>query len=214
MKATLVARSVVLTAILASTSAFAAETTGAPAMTKGDPKLAEPIVNQVCAACHNADGNSVIPTNPKLAGQGYDYLLKQLTNFKSGDRKSAVMQGIVATLSPDDMKNLAAYFSSQVTKPATAKDATLALEGQKIFRGGVAGAGVPACAACHGAQGLGIPSEFPRLAAQHSEYVYDQLNKFRVGERANDGAKMMRTIAARLTDNDMKAVAAYVQGLR
>jgi cytochrome c553 len=202
----------VLAAAMMTAPAFGGDMPAA--VTKGDPKQAEAIVNQVCAACHNADGNSVIPTNPKLAGQGYEYLLKQLTNFKSGDRKSAVMSGMVATLSPDDMKNLAAYFSSQTTKPATAKDAALALDGQKVFRGGVQGAGVPACAACHGAQGLGIPVEFPRLSAQHAEYVYDQLNKFRTGERANDGAKMMRTIASKMTDSDMKAVAAYIQGLR
>jgi cytochrome c553 len=202
-----------LVAALAATSAFANEPAAAPA-SKGDPKAAESIVTQVCAACHAADGNSVAAANPKLAGLNAEYINKQLTNFKSGDRKNAVMGGIVASLSPQDMLNLAAYFSAQQPKPGTAKDQELALLGQKVFRGGVMGAGVPACASCHGPQGAGIPVQFPRLAGQHADYIYTQLNSFRVGERANDGAKMMRTIAAKMTDADMKAVAAYIQGLR
>lgn len=184
------------------------------AATTGNAKAAEPIVTQVCAACHNMDGNSAIATNPNLAGMNAEYLYKQLSEFKSGTRKGTVMPGMVASLSDDDMKNLAAYFSAQKAKPATAQDQALALAGQKIFRGGVQGAGVPACASCHGAQGQGIPVQFPRLAGQHSDYVYGQLNAFRVGERANDAARMMRTIAEKMTDADMKAVSAYIQGLR
>jgi cytochrome c553 len=202
-----------LVAALVATSAFA-NPDAAPAAAKGDPKAAESIVNQVCAGCHAADGNSTVATNPKLAGLNAEYINKQLTNFKSGDRKSAVMGGIVASLSPQDMLNLAAYFSAQQPKPGTSKDQELALVGQKIFRGGIQGAGVPACASCHGPEGKGIPVQFPRLAGQHSDYIYTQLNNFRLGTRANDGAKMMRTIAAKLTDADMKAVAAYIQGLR
>lgn len=181
---------------------------------KGNPAAAAAIVNQVCAACHNADGNSTNPANPKLAGQGYDYLHKQLVNFKSGERKSAVMSGIVAKLSETDMVNLAAYFSEKQTRPGTAKDREKALLGEKIYRGGVQGSGVPACASCHGANGQGIPVQFPRLAGQHAGYVQDQLNKFRTGERANDAAKMMRVIAARMTPQEMEAVAQYIQGLR
>lgn len=203
----------ILAAGLASASAFANEPlAGAPV--KGDPRKAETIVNQVCAGCHAVDGNSAAPANPKLAGLNYEYINKQLVNFKSGERKSAVMQGMVATLTPDDMKNLAAYYSMQKPKEAKAKDQALALLGQKIYRGGVQGTGVPACASCHGAQGQGIPTQFPRLAGQHTDYIYTQLNKFRTGERANDGAKMMRTIAAKMTDSDMMAVATYIQGLR
>ena len=202
-----------LVAALAATSAFANTPAAAPA-SKGDPKAAESIVNQVCAGCHSVDGNSATAANPKLAGLNAEYINKQLTNFKSGDRKSAVMSGIVAKLEPQDMLNLAAYFSAQQPKPGTSKDQELALHGQKIFRGGVQGAGVPACASCHGPQGKGIPVQFPRLAGQHSDYIYTQLNNFRVGTRANDGAKMMRSIAAKMTDADMKAVASYIQGLR
>lgn len=202
-----------LVAALAATSAFANAPAAAPA-SKGDPKAAESIVNQVCAGCHSVDGNSVVAANPKLAGLNAEYINKQLTDFKSGARKNAIMSGMVATLTPQDMLNLAAYFSAQQPKPATSKDEALALQGQKIFRGGVMGAGVPACASCHGPQGKGIPTQFPRLAGQHGDYVYTQLNAFRLEERSNDAAKMMRTIAAKLTDADMKAVASYIQGLR
>jgi cytochrome c553 len=186
----------------------------AEAPSKGNPKAAEAIVTQVCAACHSVDGNSTTPANPKLAGQGYDYLHKQLTNFKSGERKSPVMSGIVAKLSPADLTNLAAYFSEKQAKPGTAREMDKALLGQKIYRGGVQGSGVPACASCHGAKGQGIPVQFPRVAGQHAKYTLDQLNKFRAGERANDAAKMMRVIAAKMTPQEMEAVAQYMQGLR
>lgn len=200
-------------AAVAATSAFAANPAAGPA-SKGDPKAAESIVTQVCAACHGADGNSPTAANPKIAGLNAEYINKQLADFKSGERKNAIMAGMVASLSPQDMLNLAAYFSAQQPKPGTAKDQALALTGQKIYRGGVLGAGVPACASCHGPEGNGIPVQFPRLAGQYSDYVYTQLNSFRLGTRANDGAKMMRTIATKMTDGDMKAVAAYIQGLR
>jgi cytochrome c553 len=202
-----------LVAALVATSAFATAHAAAPAG-KGDPKAAESIVNQLCAACHGVDGNSAAAANPKLAGLNAEYINKQLNEFKSGARSSPVMSGMVATLSPQDMLNLAAYYSAQQPKPATAKDQELALAGQKIYRGGVQGAGVPACASCHGPQGKGIPAQFPRLAGQHSDYIYSQLEAFRLGNRANDAAKMMRSIATKMTDADMKAVSAYIQGLR
>jgi len=202
-----------LVAALAATSVFANPPAAVPA-SKGDPKAAESIVNQVCAACHSVDGNSAAAANPKLAGLNSEYIYKQLTEFKSGARKNAIMSGMVANLSPQDMQNLAAYYSAQQPKPGTSADRELALTGQKIYRGGVQGAGVPACASCHGPQGKGIPTQFPHLAGQHSDYIYAQLNSFRVGERANDAAKMMRSIAAKMTDADMKAVASYIQGLR
>ncbi|OIQ71854.1 cytochrome c4 precursor [mine drainage metagenome] len=185
------------------------------AVAKGDPAKAQQLVTAVCAACHGADGNSTAPANPNLAGQHAEYITKQLTNFKSGDRKSAIMQGIVTSnnLTPDDMKNLGAYFASQTPKPGAAKDKALVEAGEKIFKGGNSGSGVPACAACHGPAGAGIPVQFPRLAGQHKEYIYTQLNNFRMGERANDGGKMMRMIAAKMTDQEMKAVAEYISGL-
>jgi cytochrome c553 len=202
--------------VLAAALSFAGMATASdtPVVVKGDPKKAEAIVTQVCAGCHAVDGNSVAPANPKLAGQFYEYLDKQLHNFKTGDRKSVIMSGMVANLTDEDMNNLSAYFSAQQTKLATAKDQKLALIGEKIWRGGVQGSGVPACASCHGPSGLGIPAQFPRLGAQHADYIYTQLNLFRTGERANDAAKMMRTIAQKMTDEQMRAVAQYAQGLR
>lgn len=200
-------------------AALAAFTAFSPAQaevtTQGDPAKAQQLVTSVCAACHGADGNSTSPTNPNLAGQGAEYITKQLTDFKSGARKNPIMQGIVTAnnLTPEDMKNLGAYFSSQTPKPGSAKNKALALEGEKIFKGGNAGSGVPACAACHGPTGAGIPAQFPRLAGQHSEYVLAQLHNFWNGDRANDGAKMMRIIASKLTDQEMKAVAEYISGL-
>lgn len=201
-----------LALILAATLSVPA--LAAEPVAKGDPKAATSIVTQVCAACHSTDGNSATPANPTIAGQGYEYLYKQLMDFKSGERKNPVMAGIVANLSPADMKNLAAYFSEKQAKPRTAKDKDKALLGEKIYRGGVQGSGVPACASCHGADGRGIPVQFPRLAGQHAAYTQLQLNSFRAGERANDAAKMMRVISAKMTPQEMEAVAQYIEGMR
>lgn len=167
----------------------------------------------VCAACHGADGNSTITVNPKLAGQHPAYITKQLANFKSGERKNAVMSGMAATLSPEDMKALGEYFGANKTAPAKAKTNGKGSVGEKIYKGGILG-GVPACASCHGPAGAGIPVQFPRLAGQHADYTVAQLKAFRAGERANDAAKMMRSIAAKLSDSDMAAVADYIQGLQ
>jgi cytochrome c553 len=172
----------------------------------------EKTVQTVCAACHGADGNSAIALNPKLAGQLPEYLLKQLTNFKEGKRANAVMAGIVANLTPDDMKNLANYYSAQKITLAKAKSNGSGSLGEKIYRGGIAASGVPACASCHGANGAGIPKQFPRLASQHADYTLTQMKAFRTGERAN--APMMMTISAKMTDAEMQAVSDYMQGLR
>ena len=175
-------------------------------------KSAEATVKAVCSACHGADGNSVITLNPKLAGQHPEYLLKQLTNFKEGKRANAVMSGMVANLSPQEMQDLAAYFAKQKTTLAKAKSNGVGSLGEKIYRGGIAATGVPACAACHGAAGAGLPKQYPRLSAQHADYTLQQLRTFRTGERAN--APMMMAIAAKMTDAEMQAVADYMQGLR
>lgn len=172
----------------------------------------EKIVQNVCAACHGADGNSVITTNPKLAGQHPEYLLKQLGDFKSGARANAVMAGMAGALSQEDMEGLAKYFSSQSIKLSKAKSNGKGSLGEKIYRGGIAATQVPACAACHGATGAGLPKQFPHLAAQNADYVLQQLRTFRTGERAN--APMMTTIAAKMSDAEMQAVADYIQGLR
>ena len=173
---------------------------------------AENTVQTVCAACHGADGNSAIALNPKLAGQHPEYLVKQLTEFKSGKRANAVMAGIAANLSTEDMKGLAAYFAAQKPKLGKAKANGAGSLGEKIYRGGIAATQVPACAACHGANGAGIPKQFPRLAGQHADYTLAQMRALRLGERAN--APMMMTIAAKMTDAEMQAVADYIQGLR
>ena len=187
---------------------------------KGDAAKAQPIVNQVCAACHGADGNSAAPANPKLAGQPAEYITKQLKNFKDaakepnkdGARKSAVMSALTATLTDQDMLNLGAYYSDKPIKSGSAKlpyDA-----GKKVYQGGNSGTGVPACAACHGPSGAGIPSQFPRLGGQHADYILAQLKAFRSGDRVNDAGKMMRTIASKMSDQEMVAVANYVSGLK
>ena len=123
------------------------------------------------------------------------------------------MSGMVANLTPEDMANLGAYFSEKTIKPGAAKDKDLVAQGQKVYKGGNAASGVPACAACHGPSGAGIPVQFPRLGSQHADYILAQLKAFRSGERANDGGMMMRTIAAKMTDQEMKAVAEYIAGL-
>ncbi|MDX1915536.1 MAG: c-type cytochrome [Methylophilus sp.] len=177
-----------------------------------DKRTASQIVQTVCAACHAADGNSVITLNPKLAGQHPEYLLKQLTNFKDGSRANAVMTGMASGLSAEEMQGLAQYFSQQNIKLGKTKANGHGSLGEKIYRGGIAATQVPACASCHGANGAGLPKQFPRLAAQHADYTYQQLKTFRTGERAN--APMMTAIAVKLTDAEMQAVADYIQGLR
>jgi cytochrome c553 len=191
----------------------------AEAHAKADPAKGKAIAETVCVACHGADGNSQISANPILAGQGEEYLYKQLSNFKAADGKPAarnngIMAGMVAGLSNDDMKNLAAWFSSQKIKPASAKDESKIALGQKIWRQGDFDKRVPACAGCHGPSGAGLPAQYPRLAGQYADYTEAQLKAFRQGERANDPAKMMRTIAAKLSDAEIKAVSEYAAGLR
>ena len=179
----------------------------------GDPAKAQVIVNQVCAACHGVDGNSPLSANPSLAGQHSEYLLKQLTEFKSGARSNPVMTGMVANLSPDDMRNLAAYYSAQIPKQMGAKDKDLAAQGRKLYRGGNPSNNIAACAGCHSPNGSGIPAQYPRLASQHADYVAAQLKSFRAGDRANDPNQMMRATAIKLTDKEIAALAEYISGL-
>lgn len=197
--------------VIAATCALLGSATAA--LAAGDPTAGK-AKSAVCAACHNADGNSTVTQYPKLAGQSADYLVKQLQEFKSGARVNAIMVGMVAPLSPQDMEDLAAYFSSQqITRGAA--DPALAPAGEALFRGGNLTSGVAACAACHGATGAGNPAaKFPALAGQHAEYVETQLKAFRAMERANDAGQMMRGVTAKLTDPEIKAVASYVQGLQ
>ncbi|MGH7441244.1 MAG: c-type cytochrome, partial [bacterium] len=166
-----------------------------------------------CAACHGADGNSVSPQFPKLAGQNANYIVEQLEDFKSGKRKNAIMSGMAAPLSQQDMLDLAAWFSSQTVQPGEA-DPSLVKAGEAVYRGGDSESGVPACLACHGPDGAGNPPmKIPQLAGQHAEYVVAQLQAYASGQRTTDPNKMMETIASRLTPAQMQAVASYVQGL-
>ena len=203
---------------LTATALFGSLLFTAPAsaagVVKGDPAQAQSIVTSVCVACHGIDGNSAIPANPSIAGQHPEYIYKQLRDYKSGERKNPIMAGMVAGLSDDDMRNLAAYFSMQKPRPGVAGEAALVGPGQRLYRGGNSAAGVAACAGCHSPDGAGIPAQYPRLKGQHREYTVAQLRAFRAGERENDPASMMRTIASRMTDRDIEAVAEYVSGLK
>jgi len=200
-----------LVAVICSATASLVMAQPAP---KADPAQAQPIVAKVCAACHATDGNSAIPVNPVLAGQHADYTAKQLANFKSGERKNPVMLGMSAALTPQDMKNLGAYFEGQKPKTRAARNPELVKLGQQIYRGGIMAKGVAACASCHGPGGAGIPAQFPRIAGQFTEYTQAQLQAFRLGERVNDPNQMMRVISARLSDQEIKAVSEYIAGLR
>jgi cytochrome c553 len=206
-------------ALAAGVAALAAGSALAQGQSRADPPKGRSIAAQVCAACHGADGNSPTSANPSLAGQHPEYLFRQLVHFKpqggrKAERENAVMAGMVAALSEDDMRNVAAYYASQKLKPAAAKDKDLAALGQRIYRGGVAASGVPACAGCHGPAGAGIPSQYPRIAGQFPEYLEAQLKAFRAGTRANDYNGMMRGVTVRLNDREIQAVAEYAAGLR
>ena len=193
---------------------FAANSLLAADKLAGDIESAKKIVNNLCIACHAVDGNSAIPSNPKLAGQHADYLSRQLEYFKKGIRENAVMQGMVANLSTKDFDNLGHYFENQTLKLSVAKLNGKGSLGEKIFRAGIADKKLPACASCHGPSGHGIPGQFPRLNAQHSDYTISQLNAYKNGLRKNEAAKMMATIAQRLSDAEMQAVADYIEGLQ
>ena len=166
----------------------------------------------VCQGCHGADGNSVGPEFPHLAGQLSSYLTKQIDNFQNGKRTNEIMNSMVAGLSKEDIADIVAYFSSQKIKPLTGKvDKNVIETGKKIYRGGNSFSGVPACSSCHGPNGVGNgPGKFPLLAGQRVEYVTKTLNDFKSGQRHNDPNEIMRTIVAKMTENEIKSVAAYI----
>lgn len=166
----------------------------------------------VCVACHAADGNSTTPANPKLAGQHPEYLIKQLQEYKSGKRANAIMQGMAATLSDDDMRNVAYWLASQKPKDGASTDKDLVKLGERIYRGGIADRQIAACAGCHSPNGAGIPSQYPRLSGQHAEYTETQLRHFRDGTRGNNA--QMKGVAAKMNDREIKAVSDYIAGLR
>ena len=212
-------RLLVLVAASSLAAIAAAQTPAAPAP-GASPERGKQIATQVCAACHGADGNSPTPANPNIAGQHADYITLQLAHFKAGIRANPIMQGMAAPLSDDDMRSLGLYFSQQKPKGLTAKSAEFAKTGQALWRGGDMASGVPACSACHGPSGAGIPKNYPRVAGQYADYAYAQLRAFRAGERGADKAgkdvngRVMHGVVANMSDEQMKAVADYAAGLR
>jgi cytochrome c553 len=183
-----------------------------PAAAKPDAARGQAISTQVCAACHTNDGSRGSPANPILQGQHPEYLVKQLQDFKAGHRDSAVMKAFASALNEADMKNVAVFYAGKQAKPGFAKHKDSVALGESIWRGGIAGREVPACAGCHGPTGAGIPSEYPRLGGQHADYVEAQLTAFRSGARKN--SPPMADVAAKMNDREIKAVADYVAGLR
>ena len=208
MKSLFVSTLMALLSVAASTT-FASDAK-APAFKPDPAKGAQ--LSATCLGCHTADGSRGSPANPILQGQHPEYLVKQLSEFKSGKRKNAVMMGMVATLSEEDMKQVAAFYSAKVAKPGFAKIKETVLLGEQIYRGGIAAKAVPACAGCHSPNGAGIPAQYPRLGGQHADYAEAQLLAFRSGVRGNNA--QMTAIAGKMNEREMKAVADYVAGLR
>jgi len=180
---------------------------GATLYTDGDNARGLP----ACVSCHGAGGNSTITVNPKLAGQSEAYLHKQLVNFTTPDRNQPVMTTYAKLLTDEEKHNVAAWLATQPVKPGAAKNKDTIELGKKIYRGGIGEKNVPACASCHGASGGGIPVQYPRLAGQHQDYTVAQLGLFKAGTRKS---VEMATIAKRMSDEEMKAVADYVAGLK
>ena len=199
-----------LLAAFVTSAAHAAEG-AAPAAAKPDLAKGQATSTNVCAACHTNDGSRGSPANPIIQGQHPEYLVKQLSEFKSGKRANPVMSGMAATLSDADMKNVAAFYAGKTAKPGFAKNKDLVALGEKIYRGGIADRMIPACAGCHSPSGAGIPSQYPRLAGQHADYTEAQLVAFRSGSRKN--SVPMTGVAAKMNDREIKAVADYIAGL-
>ncbi|OBS09205.1 c-type cytochrome [Acidihalobacter prosperus] len=207
---------VALAVALGATAAVAETAPVQDAATAGDVSAGKQL-SASCAACHGVNGISVAPDFPNLAGMSANYLHKQLENFKSGARKNAIMNPMVAALSDQNLRDLAAYYAAQpapVPAAAPAADAATVARGERIYREGVAGAGVSACIRCHGVDGAGQLGHFPRLAGQHAKYLVTQLEAFKSGSRGNDAGKMMAHVVAGMDKQDMQAVAVYLQGLR
>lgn len=168
-----------------------------------------------CMGCHGADGNAPSDAFPNLAGQNAGYIAKQLADFKAGThRTDAIMLGMVAALSKQDMADLGAFYESQTGKVGMADEKQVEL-GKAIYRGGNLSSGVPACMGCHSPSGAGNPgAKFPSLKGQHAKYTAKQLNDFRQSNRKNDAGKMMRNVALRMTDAEINAVSQFIAGLK
>ena len=209
----------VVVAALLNTAAFAATAPAAPAA-KPDPARGATLYANgdtarnipACVTCHGAAGNSTMAANPKLSGQNQTYLYKQLVDFTTPGRVNPIMTPYAKALTDPEKHDLAAFLATQPGKPGAAKNKDTVDLGRKIWRGGIAEKGVAACASCHGATGAGIPVQYPRLAGQQQEYTLTQLVAFKENKRAN--SVQMTTLAKRLSDDEMKAVADYIAGVR
>ena len=200
-----------LLCLLALTLTGSATRAAEPVAAAVEPAKGAAISTSVCSACHTNDGSRGIAANPILQGQHPEYLVKQLSEFKSGQRVNPIMSGMVAALSEADMKNVAAFYASKVAKPGFAKNKDLVVLGEKIYRGGIADRMIPACSGCHSPTGAGIPAQYPRLSGQHADYTEAQLVAFRSGVRKN--SIPMTGVAAKMNDREIKAVADYIAGL-
>ena len=206
----LIASLLIAAALVAPSLSNAAEP--AAKVAKADLVKGEATYTAVCSSCHGADGNSMIPANPKLAQQHRDYIVKQLQEFKAGKRANAIMSGMAAGLSDDDMKNIGAWLNSKKATEGFAKEKELVALGERIYRGGIPDRQIAACAGCHTPTGAGIPAQYPRLSGQHAEYAVAQLTAFRDGVRKN--SIQMTQVAAKMNDREIKAVSDYIAGLR
>jgi cytochrome c553 len=201
-----------LTAFVAAALSLPVWAADAAVPAKADLAKGQVLSSNVCVACHTADGSRGAPANPIIAGQHPEYIAKQLAEFKAGKRQNPVMQGMAAPLSEDDIRNVSAFYASKQAKAGFAKNKDTVARGEKIYRGGIAGKAVPACAGCHSPNGAGLPSQYPRLAGQHGDYIDAQMKAFRDGKRAN--SPMMKAIAANMSDAEIAAVSDYIAGLR
>jgi cytochrome c553 len=168
---------------------------------------------QLCAGCHNPDGNSIIPENPKLSGLNAKYLARQLKDFKNGDRSSPIMSSIIPMVDESEFKPLAAYFSEQKRLTGATEKPELAAQGKQIYDEGIIGSAVPACSGCHNEDGSGT-DKYPRLTGQNSVYVSSQLTNFKSGERKNDPKAVMQTVAKRMSEAEIQAVSEYIVTLK
>ena len=214
----LLLKSLLVATLAVSGAASAAEHAAAPA--KADPAKGATLYDSgdaakglpACVSCHGAAGNSTIAANPKLSAQMEAYTYKQLVDFTTPNRVNPIMSAYSKMLTDEDKRNLAAYLAVQSAKQGAARNKDSVELGRKIYRGGIVATGVAACASCHGANGNGIPAQFPRLAGQHQDYTVSQLQAFKGGARKN--STQMTTLSKRMSDEEMQAVADYIAGLR
>lgn len=213
----MIKKMILLTAFLTTAPIMAESTEEAAA--PAAPATVEEIAGGICAGCHSADGNSIIPMNPILAGQHAEYITKQLLDFKangeeSPKRNSAVMSAMVASLSQEDAKKLGEYYAKQKINPSQVSVDEKMLElGKVLYHGGSIEHSVPACASCHGPNGSGIPPRYPAVAGQHTEYTMMQLGLFNTGDRANDNS-VMHKVVSRMSAPEKRAVAEYISTMR